>query len=79
MTDKLVNIVIPQIVMETEFSFLERGGTGRGTYWTLRYDLHCCLSSSSYPERGRRIDWEAVKTRVLKALKERTKRRKPGL
>ncbi|MDD4162622.1 MAG: hypothetical protein PHW87_09110 [Methanothrix sp.] len=26
--------------MEIEMEYLERGGTGRGTYWMLRPDLH---------------------------------------
>ncbi|PKN28383.1 MAG: AAA family ATPase [Deltaproteobacteria bacterium HGW-Deltaproteobacteria-21] len=65
--------------METEFGFLERGGTGRGTYWTLRYDLHRRLSAPGHPDRDRRIDWEAAKTRVLSILMERTRRGEPGL
>ncbi|RJR29736.1 MAG: AAA family ATPase [Desulfobacteraceae bacterium] len=65
--------------METEFGFLERGGTGRGTYWTLRYDLHRRLSAPGHPDRDRRIDWEAAKTRVLSILMERARRGEPGL
>jgi len=51
--------------METELGYLERGGTGRGTYWILSYDLHSRLSGPGHPDRDRRIDWEAAKTRVL--------------
>jgi len=65
--------------METGFGFLERGGTGRGTYWILRPDLHKRLSAPGYPERDRRIDWEAAKTRVLSVLKRRAERGEPGL
>lgn len=65
--------------METEFGYLERGGTGRGTYWTLRHDLHHRLSAPGHPERDRRIDWEAAKTRVLSVLMDRAKRGEPGL
>jgi ATP-dependent DNA helicase RecG len=65
--------------METEFGYLERGGTGRGTYWILRHDLHHRISASGYPERDRRIDWEAAKTRVLSVLMERAKRGERGL
>lgn len=65
--------------METEFGYLERGGTGRGTYWTLRHKLHSQLSASGHPERDRRIDWEAAKTRVLSILMERARRGEPGL
>jgi len=66
-------------LMETEFGYIERGGTGRGTYWTLRHDLHRKLSVPGHPERDRRIDWEAAKTRVLSILKQRAKRRELGL
>ncbi|MBW1739462.1 MAG: AAA family ATPase, partial [Deltaproteobacteria bacterium] len=57
--------------METELGYLERGGTGRGTYWILSYDLHSRLSGPGHPDRDRRIDWEAAKTRVLSVLKQR--------
>lgn len=59
--------------------YLERGGTGRGTYWTLRPDLRRQLSPASDPERNRRIDWEAAKTRVLSVLRQRAMRGESGL
>jgi ATP-dependent DNA helicase RecG len=59
--------------------YIEHGGTGRGTYWTLRPELHCRLSVTGHPERDRRIDWEAAKTRVLSILMDRFKRGEPGL
>jgi ATP-dependent DNA helicase RecG len=65
--------------METEFGYLERGGTGRGTYWILRHDLHRRLSAPGHPDRDRRIDWEAAKTRVLSVLRQRAQRNEPGL
>jgi ATP-dependent DNA helicase RecG len=65
--------------METAFGYLERGGTGRGTYWTLRHDLHRRLSIPGHPERDRRIDWEAAKTRVVSVLMDRARRGEPGL
>lgn len=65
--------------MERSFGYLERGGTGRGTYWTLRPDLYHRLSAPGHPERDRRIDWEAAKTRVLSILKQRVERREKGL
>lgn len=65
--------------MEVDLGYVERGGTGRGTYWTLRHDLHRRLSVPGHPERGRRIDWEAAKTRVLSILKQRAERGEPGL
>lgn len=65
--------------METGLNYLERGGTGRGTYWTLRHDLHRRLSAPGHPERDRRIDWEAAKTRVLSILKRRAEKSQQGL
>jgi len=65
--------------METDFGYLERGGTGRGTYWILRHDLHRRLSVVGFPDRDRRIDWEAAKTRVLSVLKRRAERSEPAL
>ena len=65
--------------MELQFGYLKRGGTGRGTYWILRHDLHRRLSAPGHPERDRRIDWEAAKTRVLSVLKQRAERGEPGL
>jgi ATP-dependent DNA helicase RecG len=65
--------------MELDLGYLERGGTGRGTWWNLRPDLHRRLSAPGHPERDRRIDWEAAKTRVLSVLKQRAGRGEPGL
>lgn len=65
--------------MEADFGYLERGGTGRGAYWMLRHDLHRRLSAAGHPERDRRIDWEAAKTRVLSVLMSRAERGEPGL
>jgi len=65
--------------MEVDLGYLERGGTGRGTYWILRHDLHRRLSAPGHPERDRRIDWEAAKTRVLSILKQHAERGEPGL
>jgi ATP-dependent DNA helicase RecG len=65
--------------MEVEMEYLERGGTGRGTYWMLRSDLHRRLVADGSPERDRRIDWEAAKTRVMSVLKLRAERKEAGL
>jgi len=65
--------------MELRLNYLERGGTGRGTYWILRPDLHRRLSAPGHPERDRRIEWEAAKTRVLSILQQRAERGEPGL
>jgi len=58
--------------------YIERGGTGKGTYWTMSSTLHKRLVEGEHPER-RRIDWEAAKTRVLSILMERGRRSEPGL
>jgi ATP-dependent DNA helicase RecG len=65
--------------MERNFGYLDRGGAGRGTYWTLRPELYRRLSAPGHPERDRRIDWEAAKTRVLSILKQRVERGEKGL
>lgn len=59
--------------------YIEHGGSGRGTYWTLRPELYRRLAGASHHERDRRIDWEAAKTRVLSVLMERAKRGEEGL
>lgn len=58
-----------------QHAFIERGGTGKGTYWTLKPKVHEQLAAPGHPERDRRIDWEAAKTRVLSILMERSKRK----
>ena len=65
--------------MESEWHYLERGGTGRGTYWTLAPDVFRRLRETGTPERDRRIDWEAAKTRILSILRQRADRGEPGL
>lgn len=59
--------------------YIEHGGAGRGAYWTLRPEIHQKLAPDGHPERSRRIDWEAAKTRVLSILMERAKRGEEGL
>lgn len=66
-------------VMERDLGYTERGGAGRGTYWLLRPDLHRRLAAPGHPERDRRIDWEAAKTRVLSILRQRAQKNEPGL
>lgn len=41
--------------------------------------LHDRLAGPGYPERDRRMDWEAAKTRGLSVLMARAKRGDPGL
>jgi ATP-dependent DNA helicase RecG len=67
------------VQMEREWGYLGRGGAGRGVYWALRPELHQKLAAPGHPDRDRRIDWEAAKTRVLSVLKQRAKRGEPGL
>jgi len=65
--------------MEVERDYLERGGSGRGTYWTLCPDLLKKISTSEKGGHNRRIDWEAAKTRVLSILKQQVERGETGL
>lgn len=55
--------------MERSFGYLDRGGVGKGTYWTLRSEFSSRLSAPGHPDRDRRIEWETAKTRVLSILK----------
>ena len=65
--------------MERDLGYLDRGGSGRGTYWTLRRGIHARLAAPGSPDRDRRMDWEAAKTRVLSALRHRARRGEPGM
>ena len=65
--------------MERGLSYLDRGGAGRGTHWILRPEVHSRLAAPGHPERDRRIDWDAAKTRVLSVLRHRAERGEPGL
>lgn len=60
-------------------AIIERGGTGRGTYWTLKPKVHELLEAPGHPERDRRIDWEAAKARILSILMARSKRGEDGI
>lgn len=65
--------------MEVQWGVLERGGAGRGTYWVLDPTVHARLAAPELPERNRRIDAEAAKTRLLSVLRHRARRGEPGL
>lgn len=65
--------------MEGEYRYLERGGTGRGTYWTLHRDLRRRLLPESTAGGIARTDWEAAKTRVLSVLRQKARANEPGL
>jgi len=59
--------------------YLERGGSGKGTYWTLSPELHRRLDESGKLGHNRRIGWDAAKTRILSILMERSQRGDVGL
>jgi len=65
--------------MEITRGYLERGGTTRGTYWSLLPRLHSALIADGHAERDHRIDWEAAKMRVFSILKQRAERGDDGL
>ena len=65
--------------MESEWHYLQRGGTGRGTYWTLAPGVFGRLREAGSHERDQRIDWEAAKTRILSILRQRAERGEDGL
>lgn len=65
--------------MERDHGYLERGGTGRGSYWVLSPKLSKQLRPGGKDEAQRRIDWEGAKTRVLSMLKQRSKRGDGGM
>ena len=65
--------------MEVERGYLERGGTGRGTYWTLCPDIVKKIALREKGDHNRRIDWEAAKTRVLSIMRQQADRGEAGL
>ncbi|HAI87628.1 MAG TPA: hypothetical protein DCL63_11630 [Firmicutes bacterium] len=42
--------------LERDYAHIERGGTGRGTYWSMRPDLCRAFAAGAVPERDARID-----------------------
>ena len=65
--------------MTIRLNYLERGGTGKGTYWKLKAEFHKRISATGHLERDSRIDWDAAKTRILSVLKQRFEQDKSGL
>ena len=59
--------------------YLDRGGTGRGTYYVLNPMLYRELAGPGNPDRFGRIEWEAAKTRILSVLRQRANRGQEGL
>jgi ATP-dependent DNA helicase RecG len=64
--------------MERDLGWIQRGGTGRGTYWTLSSPIARKLRAD-LPESLARIDKEAAKTRILSILKQRREANENGL
>jgi ATP-dependent DNA helicase RecG len=65
--------------MERDYGWIQRGGTGRGTYWTLSLPLARNLRTDALQESVTRIDWDSAKTRVLSMLKQRATAAQPGM
>ena len=65
--------------MEIRLNYLERGGTGKGTYWKLKTEFHKRISATGHLERDSRIDWDTAKTEILSVLKQRFEKDKSGL
>ena len=65
--------------MESNFGYLERGGTGRGTYWMLHQEIYREIGTAHISVWNRRIERETAKTRILSILKQKAKRDESGL
>jgi ATP-dependent DNA helicase RecG len=59
--------------------YIEHGGSGKGSYWSMNPVLYNKLSEDGGAEKRRRIDWEAAKTRVLSIMMERAGKGDEGL
>ncbi len=73
------SVVFDLLCAMEQNGYVERGGSGRGTYWVLSPVMHKKLAGPGNPERDRRINWDAAKTRILSVLKDRQRRREKGL
>jgi ATP-dependent DNA helicase RecG len=65
--------------MERDYCWIERGGTGRGTYWRLARSLAKRLLPQELLRSQSRIDLETAKTRIMSILKQRSNAQEPGL
>lgn len=65
--------------MESNFGYLERGGTGRGTYWMLHQEIYRKIGTAHISVWNRRIERETAKTRILSILKQKAKHGETGL
>lgn len=59
--------------------YLEQGGYGKGSYWSVAPSLYRKLVDGENNEARRRIEWDAAKTRVLSMLMDRAKRGEAGI
>lgn len=59
--------------------YLEQGGYGKGSYWSIAPSLYRKLADDGNNESRRRIEWDAAKTRVLSMLMDRAKRGEAGI
>ena len=59
--------------------YLEQGGYGKGSYWSIAPSLYRKLVSDGNNESRRRIEWDAAKTRVLSMLMDRARRGEAGI
>ncbi len=57
--------------MEGGRDYIERGGSGAGTYWRLCSSVHRRIKAPGHSDRSRRIEVEAAKTRIVSVLKQR--------
>ncbi len=69
--EKLATMVIDE--------YLEQGGYGKGSYWSIAPSLYRKLVDDGNNESRRRIEWDAAKTRVLSMLMDRAKRAETGI
>jgi ATP-dependent DNA helicase RecG len=65
--------------MEKDLGYLQRGGTGRGTYWVLHPEVHRKLSAIYKSKSSPRIEWDVAKISVLNILKKRCNDKENGL
>ena len=65
--------------MEKDLGYLQRGGTGRGTYWVLHPEVHRKLSAIYKSKSSQRIEWDVAKISVLNILKKRCNDKENGL
>ena len=63
--------------MQNGRDYIERGGAGSGTYWRLCSSVHREIKAPGHPDRSRRIEIDAAKTRIVSVLKQRMNDKDP--